>query len=386
MYPNKLTPGGVETMVICILHEPKCIVKKFIKKLYQRCVDDKLESAFLEFFERIDVKITPCEKEKTKNNYKKLVCRWDYDQMIKSLQKYEDAVGIVAGTLNEAERYWLHKIWGSFLQKNKLQQQETLSDEERILCARYATDVLIAIDQAWEEKDQSLYLSMLPYMLDFNPSPALPEYWEDGHSNDGSLDVDPMTRPFTLKDCTGEQLERSQRDQNEMFTSNGGGRWQRPSERAPENLWANEVVKDSAELEQILIWQILRMDEIINPQCPALERSRATAYSANHLEVDDVLQIEGLPSWLIQYLNDNKDDGFCVRDRITKEPTQLCVLLKFEEHGLRWKTMAENGYLREELDLIAQAARAVNLSELQVLKWMKTRRNRRAEWASAQEG
>ncbi|KAK3279328.1 hypothetical protein CYMTET_12781 [Cymbomonas tetramitiformis] len=111
--------------------------------------DDKLESAFLEFFERIDVKITPCEKEKTKNNYKKLVCRWDYDQMIKSLQKYEDAVGIVAGTLNEAERYWLHKIWGSFLQKNKLQQQETLSDEERILCARYATDVLIAIDQAW---------------------------------------------------------------------------------------------------------------------------------------------------------------------------------------------------------------------------------------------
>ncbi|KAK3248252.1 hypothetical protein CYMTET_42278 [Cymbomonas tetramitiformis] len=125
--------------------------------------------------------------------------------MIKSLQKYEDAVGIVAGTLNEAERYWLHKIWGSFLQKNKLQQQETLSDEERILCARYATDVLIAIDQAWEEKDQSLYLSMLPYMLDFNPSPALPEYWEDGHFN-GSLDVDPMTRPFTLKDCTVSQI------------------------------------------------------------------------------------------------------------------------------------------------------------------------------------
>ncbi|KAK3251838.1 hypothetical protein CYMTET_38832 [Cymbomonas tetramitiformis] len=79
MYPEKLTPGGVETMAICILHEPKCIVKKFIKKLYQRCVDDKLEGAFFDFFERIDVKITACDKEKTKNNYKKLVCRWDYD-------------------------------------------------------------------------------------------------------------------------------------------------------------------------------------------------------------------------------------------------------------------------------------------------------------------
>jgi len=159
-----------------------------------------------------------------------------------------------------------------------------------------------------------------------------------------------------------------------MFTSNGGGRWQRPSERASENLWANEVVKDSAELEQILIWQILRMDELINPQCPALKRLRATAYSANLLQVDDVLQVEGLPAWSIQYLNANKDDGFRTRDRITKNPTQLCLLLEFEKHGLRWKTMAENGYLREELDLIAQAASASNLSEIQVLKWMEARR------------
>ena len=44
MYPQKMSPGGVALMVICILHEPKCIVKKFIKKAYQRAVDDDLAS------------------------------------------------------------------------------------------------------------------------------------------------------------------------------------------------------------------------------------------------------------------------------------------------------------------------------------------------------
>ncbi|KAK3245040.1 hypothetical protein CYMTET_45374 [Cymbomonas tetramitiformis] len=39
-YSGKMTPGGAALMVICILHEPKCIVKKFVKKAYQLMVDD----------------------------------------------------------------------------------------------------------------------------------------------------------------------------------------------------------------------------------------------------------------------------------------------------------------------------------------------------------
>ncbi|KAK3272460.1 hypothetical protein CYMTET_19243 [Cymbomonas tetramitiformis] len=71
-YSGKMTPGGASLMVICILHEPKCIVKKFIKKAYQLVVDDDAAqkggtkvSQFFKFFEDLEISMKAHDTDNT---------------------------------------------------------------------------------------------------------------------------------------------------------------------------------------------------------------------------------------------------------------------------------------------------------------------------------
>ncbi|KAK3271938.1 hypothetical protein CYMTET_19737 [Cymbomonas tetramitiformis] len=209
-YPNKLTPGGVETISTDVMHSLPNLCKKAIIKAYRRCIDDDLakingySGRKKMFFEKLSsYSINVNESDEVKENgaendgqreYQKLNGRFDYVPMEKFIRHHREILGPVQMDEETLERWC--RLLNAIYQKNKLVQKRNMTDEEKIDCARWATRALIACHEVWYEADVSVYMELQRSQFDENPSAKLQEYWMDGHYN-GAPTTDPMYRAWT---------------------------------------------------------------------------------------------------------------------------------------------------------------------------------------------
>ncbi|KAK3241826.1 hypothetical protein CYMTET_48440 [Cymbomonas tetramitiformis] len=213
-YPKKMTPGGVESIATDEMHAHPNIGKKLATKMYRRAVDDdkakatytsengrsvkysKRKATFLEVCADLKINLSESDQgERSKDGYYlKLNGRFNYDPMNTFFIHHRE----ILETLKLDED--THEIWRAYcnaiLQKNNLVQKRRMSDEDKIMCAKWATKAMLTARKAWTKADFTLYIDMMAYQLDQNPCEAAAAYWDDGHYN-GPLDTDPMIRAWT---------------------------------------------------------------------------------------------------------------------------------------------------------------------------------------------